>query len=130
LVLYAEDLTRAAIAAFYRVYDRLGFGFLESVYVGALVVELERAGYRVQREAPIAVHYDGVAVGNYRADLLVDDRLILEVKTDTNPAFSGAERQLRNYLKCSNIEVGLLLVFGLKPRFKRLIHTQDRKNNY
>jgi GxxExxY protein len=68
--------------------------------------------------------------GNYRADLLVDDRLILEVKTDTNPAFSGAERQLRNYLKCSNIEVGLLLVFGLKPRFKRLIRTQDRKNNY
>jgi GxxExxY protein len=123
-----EELSRAVIQAFFRVYDRLGYGFLESVYVAALVYELTKAGYTVQREAPVQVVYDGVVLGTYRADILVERRLILEVKTDTGLS-AAPERQLRNYLRCSGIEVGILLVFGLKPRFKRLIHTRDRKGN-
>jgi GxxExxY protein len=126
LVVFEHDLSRAALDAFYRVYNRLGFGFLESVYVNALAIELERDGHAVRREAPIAVMYDGIAIGNYRADLLLDGKLILEVKADVS--FTGAaERQLMNYLRCSDVEVGILLVFGLQPRFKRLMHTRDRK---
>jgi GxxExxY protein len=126
LVLAEEALTRAALDAFYRVYNRLGFGFLESVYVNALTLELRRDGLQVRREAPMAVVYDGVVIGSYRADLLVNDRLILEVKADVSLT-AGPERQLLNDLRCSDVEVGILLMFGLKPRFKRLIHTRDRK---
>lgn len=119
-------LTRAALTAFYTIYDQLGYGFLEGVYVAGIAHELQKAGLDVAREAPLEVRYDGVVLGHYRADLLVERKLILEVKTDLG-SLGGPERQLRNYLKCSNIEVGLLLVFGLQPRFKRLIHTSDRK---
>jgi len=126
LVLIEQALSRAAIDAFYRVYNRLGYGFLESVYVGALVVELQRDGHIVEREVPIEVAYDGVVLGFFRADLLVDRILILEVKADSEFT-AGPERQLMNYLRCSELEIGILLVFGMKPRFKRLIHTRDRK---
>jgi len=125
-VVFEHDLSRAALDAFYRVYNRLGYGFLESVYVNALALELERDGHQLQREAPIAVTYDGVAIGNYRADLLLEGKLILEVKAEVRST-GGAERQLMNYLRCSDLEVGILLIFGLQPRFKRLIHTRDRK---
>lgn len=126
LVVVEHELTSAALGAFYRVYNKLGYGFLEAVYVNALAVELERSGRRVQRELPIEVMYDGVVVGHYRADIIVDGRLILEVKGDSHLA-AGPERQLMNYLRCTELEVGLLLMFGIKPRFKRLIHTRDRK---
>lgn len=124
---FLEDaLSRAILDAFFLVFNRLGFGFLEAVYVRALVIELERAGHTVEREAPVEITYDGIVIGSYRADLLVDGRLIVEVKTDASFT-SGPERQLLNYLRCSDLEVGFLLVFGIKPRFKRLIHTRDRK---
>ena len=126
-MLLEEELTRQAIGAFYAVYNRLGYGFLENLYVAAMVIELERLGLKVVREAPIPATYDGILLGNYRADLLVNDRLIIEVK-----AASGAsgvhERQLRNYLRCSDLEVGLLLVFGIKPEFRRVVHSQAFKN--
>lgn len=126
MAVFEHDLSRSALDAFYRVYNRLGYGFLESVYVNALALELQRDGHQLQREAPIAVTYDGVVIGNYRADLLLEGKLILEVKADVGFT-GGGERQLMNYLRCSDLEVGILLVFGLKPRFKRLIHTRDRK---
>jgi GxxExxY protein len=118
--------TREAIAAFYRAYNKLGFGFSEGVCVSALVYELVKAGCAIRREHPIDVIYEGVCLGTFRADLLVDNSLIVEVKADAVLG-PGPERQLMNYLRCSDIEYGLLVVFGVKPRFKRLIHTRDRK---
>jgi GxxExxY protein len=129
MALIEEKLMRLVIDAFHRVYDRLGYGYAESVYVSALVHELERLGLKVQREVPVSVGYDGRTFGVFRADLMVEGRIILEVKADISPGF-GAQRQLLNYLRCSDLEVGVLLVFGLKPWFKKLIHTRDRKASY
>ena len=103
-----------------------GYGLLESAYVGALEIELRKAGLRVDREVPVAVEYDGAVVGTYRVDLLVEKKLIIEVKA--GPAILDIhERQVRNYLKCSDLEVALLFLFGPKPQFRRFIHTNDRK---
>ena len=125
-MLIDEELTRSAIGAFYEVYDVLGYGLLENAYVGALEAELTDRGHRVGREVPMAVEYKRRIVGSYRADLIVDGRLILEVKADA--AVTGAhERQLRNYLRCSSIEVGLLLVFGLRAEFRRFVHSRPFK---
>jgi GxxExxY protein len=118
--------TRDRGGGFYRAYDRLGYGFAESVYVSALAYELEQLGLRVQPEVPVTVGYDGHTFGSFRADLLIEGRIILEVKAEIAPGF-GPQRQLLNYLRCSDLEVGLLMVFGLKPWFKKLIHTRDRK---
>ena len=130
MVLIEEGLTRSVVGAFYAAYHKLGYGFLENVYVGGLVIELERRGHKVLREIPIPVEYDGIVVGTYKPDLLVDDRLVIEVKAES--ALTGLhERQLRNYLRCSKLEVGLILVFGIKPQFKRQVFTQEfKKLNY
>ena len=126
MALLLEDLTRKVIGSFFLVYAKLGDGLLENAYVGALDLSLTGKGLSVKREMPVAVHFDGVVVGNYRADLLVNEVLIVEVKT--GPTITGAhERQLRNYLRCSEIEVGLILLFGPKPKFQRFIYTNDRK---
>lgn len=125
--LIEEELTRSVLGAFYDSYNKLGYGFLENVCVGALVIELEKRGHRVEREVPIAVYYEGVIIGSFRADLVVDNKLIVEVKAE--PQLTGIhERQLRNYLAGSIYEVGLLLGYGPRPEHRRVIHTQDRKN--
>jgi len=123
-----EALTRRAIGCFYTVYSRLDYGLLENAYVGATALELEKAGFHVSREVPVAVEYDGVIVGSYRIDLLVERVLVIEVKTGTSIAEQD-ERQLRNHLRCSNLEVGLLFNFGPTPRFRRLIYSNDRKRH-
>jgi GxxExxY protein len=126
-MLIDEGLTRSAIGAFYATYNKLGYGFLEQVYVGGLLIELKRRDLHVDREVPVPVQYDGEIIGTYRADLLVEHRLVIEVKAEI--ALTGVhERQLRNYLRCTNLELGLLFVFGVKPEFKRLISTRDFKN--
>jgi GxxExxY protein len=128
VVLIDEGLTRSAIGAFYAVYNKLGYGFLEQVYVGGLVIELKRRGLHVEREVPTPVEYDGIVVGTYKVDVLVEHRLIIEVKAEA--ALTGVhERQLRNYLRCSQLELGLLFVFGIKPEFKRLISTREFKSS-
>lgn len=121
-----EDLTRSVIGAFYRVYSRLGYGLLENAYVGALHVELTRLGLDVRREVPIDAMYEGVAVGHYRIDLLINGVLIVEVKAASSMT-ENDERQLRNYLRCSDREVGLLFNFGPVPRFRRFVYSNDRK---
>ena len=121
-----EETTRSIIGGFYNSYNKLGYGFLENVCVGALWIELEKRGHRVEREVPVPVYYDGIIVGTYRADLVVDGKVIVEVKSEA--ALTGIHvRQLRNYLAGTEFEVGLVVVFGLEPRFKRIIHTNDRK---
>lgn len=121
-----SDLTDVSIGSFYRVYNRLGFGFLESVYRNALARELTKAGAAFQREAPIDVWYDGELVGHFKADFLVEGRVILETKA--SQALTDADQaQLLNYLRGSHVEVGLLLHFGPKPSVQRLLCTNDRK---
>lgn len=124
--LLEEALTRSVLGGFFDSYGKLGYGFSESVCVAALVIELDRRGHRVEREVPIDVYYDGCRIGTYRADLVVDDTLIVEVKAEA--CITGWHaRQLRNYLASTRFEVGLIVCYGLKPVFKRMIHTRDRK---
>lgn len=125
-MLLHEDLTGKILGRCFKVYNRLGDGFIENPYVGALEHELRKAGLRVAREAPIAVEYDGVIVGSYRVDLLLEGVVILEAKAEERLT-AQHERQLRNYLKASRLEVGILFNFGPKPEFRRCIHTNDRK---
>ena len=121
-----EALTRSVIGAFYDSYNKLGYGFYESIYVGGLRKELTRRGHRVALESPIAVYYDDEIIGAFKADVVVDNRLLLEVKAE--PDITGLhQRQLRNYLACTEFELGLVLCYGLEPKFKRLIHTRHLK---
>lgn len=121
-----EQLTRSVIGGFYDSYSKLGYGFYESVYVNGLCIELARRKHQIERELSIPVYYDGLIIGAYKADLVVDNQLIVEVKAE--PAINGVhQRQLRNYLACTSYEVGLILCYGLKPQFKRMIHTRDVK---
>lgn len=124
--LLEERTTGAVIRCFYRVYDRLGFGYLESVYANALALELAAAGIPFEREVLLDVWYAGKRVGHFRADFLVASRVVVELKT--THVVSDAERaQLLNYLRCSRLEIGLLLHFGQKPAFHRMIYTNERK---
>ncbi|MCF8234163.1 MAG: GxxExxY protein [Bacteroidales bacterium] len=121
-----EEKTRKIIKAFYKVYNTLGYGFLERVYQNALLIELRKMGFDCVSEAPVKVYYEGVQVGDYRADILVDDCIIIENKA-AEAISEQHEYQLINYLKATDIEIGLLLNFGKKPEFKRKIFTNDKK---
>lgn len=121
-----QDLTGEIINLFYKVHHQLGFGFLEKVYKNALFIELTEAGFSCETEKPIDVFYKGKIVGQYYADLIVNDKVILELKACEDLCIEH-EYQLINYLKATNIEVGLLLNFGKKPSVKRKIYTNDRK---
>ena len=126
MALLHEKVTRVAIGRFFCVYNRLGHGLLEAAYAGALEIELRKTGLKVAREFPVAIAYDGIILGNYRADLLLDSSVVIEVKA-TAAIADDHLRQLRNYLKCSSLEVGLLFNFGPRPEFRRMILTNDRK---
>jgi GxxExxY protein len=121
-----SELTEAIIGAFFAVYSALGYGFLEKVYVNALKLELERRGLKVECEFPIIVRYLGQKVGEYYADLIVNDLVIVEVKA-TKALIQEHEAQLLNYLKATPYEVGLLLNFGPKPEQKRRSFDNNRK---
>ncbi len=121
-----SDLTSAIIGAFYDVYNQLGYGFLEKVYENALAHELRKRGHEVQQQAPIEVYYDGLQVGSYFSDLLVDKSVIVELKAAKAIA-EEHEAQLLNYLKATEIDVGLILNFGPKPQVKRKIFETARK---
>ncbi|MBT3339209.1 MAG: GxxExxY protein [Anaerolineae bacterium] len=121
-----QDITSKIISAFYTVYNTLGYGFLEKVYENALIIELEKRGLAVRQQVPIQVYYEGKVVGEYFADLLINDKVIVELKA-AKEIVDAHEAQLVNYLKATNIEVGLLLNFGTEAKFKRKIFTQ-RKN--
>jgi GxxExxY protein len=112
-------LTQHVIGLFFEVYNELGPGFLESVYVGALAVALEQNGLRHRREAALEVVFRGVPVGFFRADLVVEDKVVIEVKA-VRAMEPVHESQLLNYLRASRYEVGLLLNFGPQPKFRRL----------
>ncbi len=121
-----EDKTELIIKAFYKVYNALGYGFLEKVYHNALLIELALMGFELKSQHPINVYYEGNLVGEYYADIIVDDCIIIENKVSESLK-EEHEFQLINYLKATEIEVGLLLNFGKKPTFKRKYFTNDRK---
>ena len=121
-----EKITGKILTAFFNVYNVLGYGFLERVYINSLVIELTKLGLMVKGEDEIQVYYEGEQVGKYFADLIVEDLVIIEVKTAEG--FRNEHlAQLKNYLRATDIEIGLLLNFGNKPEFKRLIFTNDLK---
>ena len=121
-----RGLTEQIIKAFYKVYNTLGYGFLEKVYENALVIELLDLGLNVKQQQPIKVYYGQQLVGDYFADLLVNDVVILELKA-VEALCEAHELQLVNYLRATQIEVGLLMNFGPKPEFRRKVFANDRK---
>jgi GxxExxY protein len=122
-----EGLSRGIIHDFYAVYNKLGYGFLESVYENALKLELEKSGYLVEQQYPIKVFYDNTEVGMFRADLLVNDLIILELKA-AETIHLIHKVQVVNYLKATEMEIGYVLNFGKSPQFSRQILTNDRKD--
>ncbi|MCX7046367.1 MAG: GxxExxY protein [Candidatus Sumerlaeota bacterium] len=122
-----EQITEKIIKVFYKVYNTLGYGFLEKVYENAMMIELHKMGFSVRQQQNIRVYYEGREVGDYYADIVVDNLIILELKAADALAPENAA-QLQNYLRATDIEVGLLFNFGEKPQFERVIFTNDRKN--
>src|SRR5690554_2056536 len=119
-MLLQEDITNKIIKAYYNVYNTLGYGFLEKVYENAMMIELKKAGLNSRRQVPISVFYEEQLVGSYFADILVEDSIVVELKAAENLC-EEHEVQLINYLKATNLEIGLLFNFGKKPQFKRKI---------
>ena len=115
-----EELTRSVIGAVFEAYNTLGFGFLEHLYVMALERELLARGHRVSREVSVPVFYKGEELARQRLDMIVDAKLVVEVKSAWE-VHRAATRQLYNYLRATNLEVGLLLHFGPRPKFYRLV---------
>ncbi|MCK4357922.1 MAG: GxxExxY protein [Candidatus Cloacimonetes bacterium] len=122
-----KEITNKIIKAFYEVYNELGPGFLESVYEHALYIVLAKYGLNVESQKDIIVYFRSQVVGNFRADLVVNEKVIVEIKAVRN-LLPEHEAQILNYLKATNIEIGLLLNFGTKPEFKRFIYDNYRKN--
>ena len=126
-MLLHEEITEKIIKSFYTVYNKLGYGFLEKVYENALLFELRQEGLQCSKQVPIEVYYEGNIVGNYFADIIVEDKIIIELKAGDGALIEEHELQLINYLKATDKEIGVLLFFGKKPVFKRKIFTNDIK---
>lgn len=123
-----KELTNSILKTFYEVYNALGYGFLEKVYQNAMYFELKSKGYKVESQKQIKVYYKNNLVGEYYADLFVEDVVIIELKA--NECLMDAHKaQLLNYLKATEMEIGILLNFGNTPELKRFIYTNDRKIN-
>lgn len=121
-----SELTQDIIKVFFKVYNTLGFGFLEKVYERALIIELRKQGFNVKSQYPITVYYEGQEVGVFYADIIVNELVILELKA-IELIVPENEAQLINYLRATKIEVGLLLNFGQKAQIRRLVFTNDLK---
>jgi len=121
-----KRLSDSILKAYYEVYNELGYGFLEKVYQNAMYFELKSQGFKVEAQKLIKVYYKSQLVGDYFADLLIEDSIILELKA-CECLMDEHQAQLLNYLKATEVEIGLLLNFGSSPEFKRFIYTNDRK---
>lgn len=121
-----NDITDRIIRVYYTVYNELGYGFLEKVYQNAFYNELKNQGFNVVAQQKINVYYKEVLVGEYYADLMIDDLIIIELKA-SEVLVQENELQLLNYLRATDKEIGLLFNFGKKPEFRRKIFTNDKK---
>lgn len=123
-----SDITEKIIKAFFIVYNYLGYGFLEKVYENAMMIELRKMGLKCENQKPLKVYYYNDEIGSYFADIIVEEKVIVELKAAESLVIDN-EMQLVNYLKATDIEVGLLLNFGKKPEFKRRVLTAEYKNH-
>lgn len=121
-----SDLTEKIIKCFYSVYNSLGYGFLEKVYENSFAIELKQNGLFAIQQMPIKVFYKDQPVGDYFADLVVENKIIIELKAQEALAPEN-EAQLLNYLKATKFEIELLLNFGKKPEIKRKIFSNNLK---
>jgi len=121
-------LSNTIIKAFYNVYNTLGYGFLEKVYENALILELQKFGIHGRRQVPLTVYYEEKKVGDYFADIIVEDKIIIELKA-AEALREEHEAQLINYLRATSIEVGFLFNFGKEPSFKRKIFQNEYKKS-
>jgi GxxExxY protein len=124
-MLISEEKTKQIIGCFYKVYNILGFGFLEKVYENALIIELKNEGFNCFQQCPVTVFYKQHEVGLYFPDIVIDNEIILELKAGEGEIRIEHELQLLNYLKATEFEIGLILHFGKKPTFKRKIFTKN-----
>jgi GxxExxY protein len=124
--LICRDLTEKIITIFYKVYNTLGYGFLERIYEKAMMIEFIREGINAVAQAPIKVCYRDEVIGEYFADILVENKVIIEIKAAKN-LINENEAQLLNYLRATDIEVGVLINFGSKPEFKRKVFSNSEK---
>ena len=122
-----SDITNKIIKAYYNVYNKLGFGFLEKVYENAMMIELKKIGLKCENQVQIKVYYDEETIGNYYADIMVEKVVIIELKA-TESICEEHKIQLVNYLKATDVEVGLLLNFGKKAEFRRKVLTTKYKS--
>jgi GxxExxY protein len=118
-----KELSAEIIKCFYKVYNKLGYGFLEKVYENSLKIELEKSGLGVEKQKSIKVYYDNQLVGEYFADLVIENKIVLELKAAASLC-EEHEIQLLNYLKATEFEIGLLLNFGKEPEIRRKILTK------
>ena len=126
--LLEQGLTGSVIGAFFEVYNALGYGLLESVYAAALFEELVTRGHTVEREVFVDAYYKGKPIARQRIDLIVDKTLVLEVKaTEVLSRFSF--RQMLSYLTVTRLPIGLILHFGPRARFHRLVSTRRPKRD-
>jgi len=122
-----SDITSEIIKAFYKVYNELGYGFLERVYENAILIELRNIDLECKPQCSVEVFYQNCKVGQYIADIIVEDSVIVEMKA-AESICEEHEAQLINYLRATKIEVGILLNFGKKPQFKRKVFSSEFKN--
>jgi len=122
-----EEITEKIIKSYFKVYNTLGYGFLEKVYENALSIELKKNGLEVKCQHPISVLYESEIVGEYFADIIVNDIVVIELKA-TKEISEANECQLINYLKATNIELGLLLNFGKEAEYRRKIYMNKYKH--
>jgi GxxExxY protein len=126
MALLHEQLTDQILKCFFKVHNYLGTGFLEKVYENALMIELRDSGLECYNQQRIKVYYNEKIVGDYYADIIVENKVILEIKI-AEEIIPAHEAQLINYLKATKVEVGLVLNFGSKPSFSRKVLTNDKK---
>jgi GxxExxY protein len=122
-----REITRRVVGVFFEVYGELGYGFLESIYRAAMTIALREAGLLVQPEVELEARFRGRSIGAFRADLLIENAVVVELKA-ARGIDSAHIAQLLNYLRCTALETGLILNFGSRPQIRRLIFTNDRKN--
>ena len=121
-----KETTDIILKAYYKVYNSLGHGFLEKVYENAMLIELKKQGLNISTQQNIKVYYESIEVGDYFADIIVNNIVIIELKA-TEELSRAHEAQLLNYLKATKIEVGLLLNFGKEAEFKRKVFTNTKR---
>jgi GxxExxY protein len=123
-----QQLTERIIGVFYEVYNEIGYGFLESVYEKCFVVALRQNGIATEQQVPIPFYFRGAPLADFSADLLAERKVLIEIKT-CKALERAHEAQLLNYLRATEIEVGLLLNFGERPQVRRLIFDNERKKH-